>query len=136
MKKKISILLLMCLIVSILSLTSCTETGSGTRNSRTFYAYFDTVGTFYDYNGMKRSVFDALADRVEEELGIYHKLYDIYNEYEGMTNIASINANAGEGAIKVDKRIIELLSLSKELYTETGGEMNVAMGAVLSIWHG
>ena len=135
MKKIISILLLLCIVVSAISLTSCTKASSGASNSRTFYTYFDTVGTFYDYNGMKKSEFDALADRVEEELSIYHKLYDIYNEYDGMTNIASLNANAGKGAVKVDKKIIDLLSLSKELYSLTDGEMNIAMGAVLSIWH-
>lgn len=42
---------------------------------------------------------------------------------------------AGISPVKVDGRIIELLSFSKEMYTATGGMVNVAMGSVLSIWH-
>lgn len=114
---------------------SCTKQSTGAHNSRTFYEYFDTVGTLYDYKGLSRSEFNNLADRVENELRVYHELYDIYNEYDGLTNIATLNANAGKGAVKVDKKIIDLLTLSKELYTLTDGEMNIAMGAVLSIWH-
>lgn len=135
MKRFIGFLLLLSVAVSTLSLSSCSKPSSSAQSSRTFYTYFDTVGTFYDYNGLEKSEFNALADRVEEELRIYHELYDIYNEYEGLTNIASLNARAGGGAVRVDKKIIDLLSLSKELYTVTGGEMNIAMGAVLSIWH-
>lgn len=135
MKRMIGILLLLGIAASLLSMPSCSKPSASAQSSRTFYTYFDTVGTFYDYNGLEKSEFNALADRVEEELRVYHELYDIYNEYDGLTNIATLNARAGGGAVKVDKKIIDLLTLSKELYTLTGGEMNIAMGAVLSIWH-
>ena len=136
MKKALIVAALIFALLLSLSLFSCTKAPIRAYHSRTFYDYFDTVGTFYDYKGLSDEEFDALADRVEEELSAYHKLYDIYNEYEGITNLATLNRTAGSGAVKVDERIIELLSLSKKLYDETGGEMNIAMGAVLSIWHG
>jgi thiamine biosynthesis lipoprotein len=37
--------------------------------------------------------------------------------------------------VKVDPRIIELLLFSLEMHERTDGAVNVAMGAVLSIWH-
>ncbi|MBE6643793.1 MAG: FAD:protein FMN transferase [Ruminococcaceae bacterium] len=100
-----------------------------------FYDYFDTVGTFMDYSGMSDEKFDALADRVEATLAEFHKLYDIYNEYEGITNLASVNKNAGNGQLKVDEKIVDMLLYSKQMYSLTGGKVNVAMGAVLEIWH-
>ena len=35
----------------------------------------------------------------------------------------------------VDRKILDLLLFSKELYAETGGRVNIAMGSVLSLWH-
>ena len=37
--------------------------------------------------------------------------------------------------VVVDAKIINLLLKSREIYNITGGKTNVAMGAVLSIWH-
>ena len=123
----------------LLSLFSCTDGESGKANGevkkRSFYNYFDTAGTFYDYTNSSDKEFEALADRVESELFEYHMLYDIYHEYEGITNIATLNKTAGTGAKKVDKKIIDLLLFAKEMYEKTDGKLNVAFGAVLSIWH-
>lgn len=131
MKKILSFVLFLSVI---LSLFSCTEENQKPR-TRTFYEYFDTVGTFYSYAGESEEKFNSLADRVEKELSEYHKLYDIYNEYEGTVNLATLNRTAGTGPKKVDKRIINLLLFAKEMYIFTGGKVNVAMGSVLKIWH-
>jgi thiamine biosynthesis lipoprotein len=37
--------------------------------------------------------------------------------------------------MKVEPELIEFLLYAKELYTLTGGEMNVMMGSVLKLWH-
>ena len=84
---------------------------------------------------MSEEKFNKLADRVETLLREYHELYDIYNEYEGKTNLATVNKNAGKGPVKVDKKIINMLLFSKEMYELTNGKVNVAMGSVLKIWH-
>ena len=34
----------------------------------------------------------------------------------------------------MDRKILDLLLFSKELYAETGGRVNIAMGSVLSLW--
>jgi thiamine biosynthesis lipoprotein len=134
MKRIINAILIFALCISTLSLFSC-STASGGRNSRVFSGYFKTEGVLYDYKTLSAKDFKKLADDVDKEFEAYHKLYDIYNEYDGMTNLATINKNAGLGPIKADQRIIDMLSFSKDLYSLTDGNMNIAMGSVLSIWH-
>ncbi|MBQ8202991.1 MAG: FAD:protein FMN transferase [Clostridia bacterium] len=100
------------------------------------FDYFDTATTIVGYAGTQEE-FDLVCDEIKELLGEYHKLYNIYNRYDGVTNLCSVN-NTEDGVhkeLKVDKKIIDLLLYAKELYTLTNGKMNVAMGSVLSIWH-
>ncbi len=96
---------------------------------------FGTDSYIYDYTGSPQADFDALTKRLSEEIEEYHRLFDIYNEYEGTINLATLNRLRGEGAVKVDGRIIDLLLYAKEVYTLTGGKCNVAMGAVTRLWH-
>ena len=71
---------------------------------------------------------------MKSELAEYHALYDIYHD-AAVTSVKTINDNAGIQPVKVDRRIIDLLLKCREIYTLTGGKTNVAMGAVLEIWH-
>lgn len=103
--------------------------------NRLWFEYFDTICVAYDYSGMSMEKFNEVTDFIEDELKACHELFDIYNEYDGINNLAAVNKNAGGEAIKVDGRIIELLSFSKQMYAKTGGEVNIAMGAVLVLWH-
>ena len=72
---------------------------------------------------------------VEETLKTYHQLFDIYNEYEGINNLCTVNRLAGGEPVEVDERLIDFLLYAKELHGKTNGEMNILLGAVLSIWH-
>lgn len=110
---------------------------AGCSNSKTKYTdysfeCFDTVTTIIGYENSKEE-FDVVRDDIKAELFKYHCLYDIYNEYDGINNLFTVN-NANE-AVKVDKEIIDLLKFSKEMYTLSGGKINVAMGSVLKLWH-
>lgn len=79
--------------------------------------------------------FQALEPDIHELLLNYHQLFDIYNHYDGINNIKTINDNAGIKPVKVDREILELLDFSVKVYERTDGNVNVAMGSVLSIWH-
>ena len=125
---------LMSAVTVICAFVSCSEPQIRPKN-RIFYDCFDTVGVFYDYSGMRENEFSELADRVVKLLREYHELYDIYNEYDGKTNLATVNKKAGQGPVVVDKKIINMLLFSKEMYELTNGKVNVAMGSVLKIWH-
>ena len=100
-----------------------------------YYNYFDTVSYIYSYAGDTDEVFSANCTEVARILMQYHQLFDIYYKYSGINNLCTINENAGGEPIEVDRELIDFLLYAKELYTLTGGEMNVMMGAILRPWH-
>jgi len=79
--------------------------------------------------------FARYSDMVQETLERCHKLFDIYHNYEGLSNVKTVNDYAGVEPVAVEPEILELLERSVEMYEETGGMVNVAMGSVLSLWH-
>lgn len=123
-----------CLAVSQGGCGGRTEAARLPRYEATFLSLFDTVTTIVGYGGSKET-FTANAQLIHDELEAYHQLYDIYHTYDGVANLKTINDLAGIAPVRVDRRIIDLLLEAKELYVRTGGEMNVAFGSVLSIWH-
>lgn len=100
----------------------------------TYLTVFDTVTTMLGY-AEDEDAFRKITDGLMEELTEYHQLFDIYDEYEGINNLKTVNDNAGIAPVKVDERIIALLTECRELYDATGGAVNVAMGSVLRLWH-
>ena len=100
----------------------------------TFLDVFHTSSTIIGY-AKDEKTFTEDVTRLKEKLEYYHKLYDIYHNYDKINNIKTINDNAGIAPVKVDQEIIRLLLLAKDMYEQTDGQMNVAMGSVLSIWH-
>lgn len=105
-----------------------------TAKNRVFYEYFDTVSTVYDYSGGSDKRFQENAELVRAELEYYHRLFDIYNEYDGINNVATLNRLAGEWVVLAPE-LIEFLEYAVGMHALTGGNMNIAMGSVLSIWH-
>lgn len=95
---------------------------------------FNTVTKIVGYADTKEE-FTDYAQMIYDKLNEYHQLYDIYNNYDGINNIKTINDNAGIKPVKVDQRIIDLLLSGKEKYEISKGQINIAFGAVLSVWH-
>lgn len=116
----------------LLSVAGC-RTDSAPK-SRTVFGYFDTGATFYDYSGADDATADARFTLAQSLLERYHRYYDIYNEYDGLVNAATLNRRAGE-KLTVEEDLFDLLSYAKGKYAETEGKVNIAMGAVLSLWH-
>lgn len=126
--KALALALLFCLC---LPLFSC---GRTPLYEKQYYDLFDTVTIIRGY-AKSASDFEESCDMIYSELFTCHRLFDIYNEYEGINNIASINKNAGVAPLRVDERIIELLTFGADMHEKTDGALNIAMGAVLSLWH-
>ena len=99
-----------------------------------FFDLFDTYISFTAYTNSQEE-FDRLSQIVYDELLRLHQLFDIYYDYEGITNLKTINDNAGVSPVQVDASIIDLLELARQAYIDTNGTVNIAMGSVLSIWH-
>ena len=127
----------------LLALTGCsvpedgTEPSDGaelTRYQASFLELFDTVTTVLGYSSSEEE-FEAEVHTFKDELRTYHELYDIYNDYEGVNNIKTINDNAGGDPVEVDQKIIDLLLFCRDMYEKTGGKTNVMLGSVLSVWH-
>ena len=133
----------LCLVLGLLVfLTGCPETAhKADQNAKiepqgmVYFTYFDTVSYVYSYAGDTQADFEKNCGEVAQILEDYHHLFDIYYEYSGINNLKTINLNAGGDAVSVDQRLIDFLLYAKELYTLTGGEMNIMMGAVLRPWH-
>lgn len=100
----------------------------------TFLTLFDTVTTIIGYADTEEE-FENITAGLRKELETYHQLFDIYHDYEGINNLKTVNDQAGIAPVKVDQKIIDLLSDCREYYEITGGKVNVAMGSVLELWH-
>lgn len=96
--------------------------------------YFDTFTTVTIY-AEDKAQFDGYAQIVKSELQYYHQVFDIYNSYEGVNNLKTVNDNAGIAPVTVDQDVLDMLEFSLQEYELTDGKVNVAMGSVLSIWH-
>lgn len=128
--KKASLALL--LIVVLLLGSSCSKKLE--RHQGSFLFLFNTITEVVAYTSSEDE-FTELANFIKNELEVYHQLYDIYNSYEGINNIKTINDNAGKAPVKVDKKIIDLLKFSKDAYEVSQGTVNIGIGSVLRIWH-
>lgn len=95
---------------------------------------FDTV-SMVTVCARNQAEFDALEPKIHEELLRYHKLFDIYENYENINNLKTVNDQAGQKPVKVSRDIIRLLDAGMDAYEKTDGKVNIAMGSVLSIWH-
>ena len=104
--------------------------------SNSSFNYFDTFTKIIGAE-TTQDEFAEVSGKALELLSEYHKLFDIYNEYDGIVNICTINkvVDGEHRELTVDQKIIDMLIYAKEMYQKTNGKMNIAMGSVLSIWH-
>ncbi|HVI42899.1 MAG TPA: FAD:protein FMN transferase [Anaerovoracaceae bacterium] len=123
------------IIILTCNLASCgNQEQEQKRYEAEFLMLFDTVTRIIGYSDSKEE-FTKQSSMIYDNLEKYHQLYDIYNDYDGINNIKTINEQAGIAPVKVDQEIIDLLLFSKEAYQMTDGKVNAAFGAVLRIWH-
>lgn len=127
---------ILALALCVLLLTGCTGPKEPEKKqyTATFLTLFDTVTSIVGRADSEEAHM-AVAQAIHDELLIYHQLFDIYNDYEGINNLKTVNDNAGAAPVVVDRAIIDLLLSCKEYYELSGGLVNVAMGSVLVLWH-
>ena len=125
---------IVCFFAYKQSAGNLSATSEMTCYNATFLNVFDTRTEIVGY-APDEEEFTAQVELLKEKLIYYNNLYDIYNDYEGINNIKTINDNAGVAPVIVDEQIVNLLKYSKDMYELTDGQVNIAMGSVLSIWH-
>lgn len=130
-KKTINfIVLCVCVLMICTVFSSCGKQKS--KYSAYAFDYFDTVTTITGY-ASNREEFDLICEEIFHHLAEYHKLFTIYERYDRLVNLCTVNT--AHETVAVDERMIDMLLYAKEMYHLTDGKMNIAMGSVLSVWH-
>lgn len=140
-KRFVSALLTGALCLGVLTACGSTQkpassgvSADAQRYSTIFYDAFDTVTQVIAYCDSEEE-FSRQMDALHADLLEYHRLYDIYNDYDGVVNVKTINDNAGVAPVQVDDKILGMLELARQMYDTTNDKLNIAMGSVLRIWH-
>lgn len=132
---KVKLKKLLTLGLCILLLGACSEKKEMQKYTQdTLNAGFDTYINLTAYCE-NQETFDRYFNILQEEFSYYNRLFDIYNSYEGVNNIRTINENAGISPVKVDKDLLDLMILSKTYANYTDNQLNIALGPVLALWH-
>ena len=131
MKRVIPLLMVLCLFLG-----GCAQIGQPAQKqyTATFLDLFDTVTTIVGFAETEEA-FREKVQPIHDALLTYHQLFDIYNEYEGIPNLKTVNDQAGVAPVRVDGAIIDLLTDCKDYYALTEGKVNAAMGSILRLWH-
>lgn len=132
--KKIKIFVLVLLILSLTACKQKNEEEISMYNNATVNAGFDTYISI-SVATTSQEKFDEYFNNLISDFKYLNQLFDIYNNYDGVNNIKTINDNAGIQPVEVDPIIIEMLELSKEYYDISDGQFDITLGPVLKIWH-
>lgn len=125
-----------CFLLMVLLLTGCAKVSKQEQKqyTATFLDLFDTMTSIVG-KADSEEAFRQQAQLLHDELLEYHQLFDIYNDYDGLVNLKTVNDQAGITPVTVDGKIIALLKDCQNYYDLTEGRVNVAMGSVLNLWH-
>jgi len=125
MKKKFPLIIFVNLIVIFL-LSACTQQ----TYIEEYYDVFDTYTVIVSYG-------KPVPKELHEELLRLHQLFDIYNTYEGVTNIKTVNDSAGTGEwFPADGGdLAALIGKAVQLGKVHGSTVDITLGSVLKIWH-
>lgn len=111
-----------------------TSTKITTYSNTSMNEVFDTVYSFTEYTDSESKGKKHYSDSLDI-LTKCNQLFDIYNDYDGVNNLKTINDNAGIAPVKVDQLIIDMLKRAKDFYDLSNGEFDVTQGSLLKVWH-
>jgi len=132
---------LVIFLISACMLAGCSQTASASANENvktysniSLDSGFDTFFSLQEASA-SQDAFNEDFTAASELFKHYNDLFDIYNDYDGISNVKTINDNAGIQPVKVDADIIDMLKLAKSFYDLSDGEFDVTIGALLKVWH-
>lgn len=127
-------------VLAMSVLSGCAETEKPNKESWqtmqnvTLDSGFDTVITLIEQTD-EPEAFNSRFNVLCESFRYYNSLFDIYNDYEGINNLKTVNDQAGVAPVKVDPELIELLKKGQEFYELSDGAFDITMGSLLNVWH-
>ena len=130
----LSLLCASACLLSLFTLSSCSVFSRDEKFTAEYFDYFDTYSKITVYADSEEDFerYESIARSTLEE---YHRLFDIYHEYDGITNLATINSKAGRSWEEADIKLIEAVQFGIDAYFETEGHTNIAMGSVIALWN-
>lgn len=102
--------------------------------SASFYDCFDTVTQLIGF-APDEETFQRVYSDVQMMMRHYHQIFDGYNAYDGVKNLYYVNQNAGKAPVEAEPELMELLIWARDQQKQINTPVNIAMGAVLSVWH-
>lgn len=133
-QRRISLLVALVLLLSALIPVTVSGEAQVQKYSYMFFGTFDTAITIIGY-AKSKEVFDRLAQEAEEMFKGFHQQFNQYYPYEGLNNLYYLNNNAAKAPVKVPQELFDLLTWTKVRQQETRGQVNIALGPVLALWH-
>ncbi len=113
--------------------TSPTTPDEWQRFTTSFVGPFDTVTQFILY-AEDETAFERYRKQAEDELWRYHEWFTIYEDPTTGVNLKTVNDRAGT-PVACPPEILDLIELGIRDYDRSNGRVNIAMGAVLRLWH-
>ncbi len=133
MKKTFVLFLTLCVL--FLSMSGCAaQADEYTKYTMSFFGTFDTIIIVIGY-AREDAVFNRVTAQAQAQFERLHQVFDGYNAYEGVNNLYYMNAEAAKGPISIAPELMDLLLYCKQHQPQTLGKVNVALGAMLRIWH-
>ncbi len=122
------------LILIVFAVFLCASCGTVYKKQQAeFSNVFNTNVSLIGYTASEDE-FSRYAGVFFNRLEKLDRLFSMDVEYPGENNIWTVNQKAGSEPVYVDGDIISLLLNAQKAYSESGGALNVANGAVSSIW--
>lgn len=132
MKRFLAVLLSFVLLLGIMPMQGQMEQMH--KFSYLFFGTFDTAITLIAF-AKSQADFDEKARLVEERFKDLHKLYNQYLPYNDLNNVYYLNQHAAVEPVQVPDELFNLIQWAKDAQSQTQGKVNIAMGAVLALWH-
>ncbi|MDO5041077.1 MAG: FAD:protein FMN transferase [Peptoniphilus sp.] len=93
---------------------------------------FDTYTVFAVYEDSEKRA-EKHLDKISDKYQYYHRIFDGFNNYEGLNNLKTVNDNAGIKSVVVDESLYDLIESTLELSKRTDN-LNIAIGPVTALW--
>lgn len=128
------IYILMAILILAVSLTGCERPPEYQKFAYEFFGTFDTVVQVMGYTPNQRT-FNQHANQIEKRFIELHQMFDIYNNYDDVVNLKTVNDMAGEAPVAVPREIFDLIKLSLHYRDTIASHVDITMGPVLKVWH-
>lgn len=132
--KTLKLIAALCLFAGCTANETAPETELQKYTNLSVDAGFDTVFQMSE-SGYERDVMEGHFRHSEAMFKEFNDLFDIYNGYEGINNIKTINDRAGIEPVRTDAKVIEMLKEAKQFYEISDGAFDITIGSLLKVWH-